>query len=59
MLWWCLPDYKIKNRSLSYWRILYSMGKFMVTEPTLVQACLIGFLSESRARVSKPLTTDR
>ncbi|KAI0336830.1 MFS general substrate transporter [Cubamyces sp. BRFM 1775] len=41
MLYWMLPDYPAKNKGVTYWGILYSMAKFTVTEPLLVQAVLI------------------
>ncbi|KAI0056397.1 MFS general substrate transporter [Artomyces pyxidatus] len=40
-LWATLPDYPAKNKDLTYWRILWTMGKLAVTEPKLIQACLI------------------
>ena len=36
-----LPDYPSKNKDLTYWNILWTMAKFSVTEPILIQACLI------------------
>ncbi|KAG5645319.1 hypothetical protein DXG03_006508 [Asterophora parasitica] len=36
-----IPDYPSKNKDLTYWDILRSMAKFAVTEPVLIQACLI------------------
>ncbi|KAL0573185.1 hypothetical protein V5O48_008778 [Marasmius crinis-equi] len=36
-----LPDYPAKNKNLTYWEILFSMAKYCVTEPILVQAVLI------------------
>ena len=36
-----LPDYPSKNKDLSYWNILWTMAKFSVTEPILIQASLI------------------
>ncbi|KAI8969423.1 major facilitator superfamily domain-containing protein [Trametes punicea] len=41
MLYWMLPDYPPKNKGVTYFGILYSMAKFTVTEPLLVQAILI------------------
>ncbi|KAI0775578.1 MFS general substrate transporter [Trametes elegans] len=41
MLYWMLPDYPAKNKGITYWGVLYSMAKFTVTEPLLVQAVLI------------------
>ena len=36
-----LPDYPSKNKDLTYWNILWTMAKFSVTEPILIQGCLI------------------
>jgi len=36
-----LPDYPSKNKDLTYWNILWTMAKFSVTEPILIQASLI------------------
>ncbi|KAF8955137.1 major facilitator superfamily domain-containing protein [Flammula alnicola] len=36
-----LPDYPSKNINLTYFNILWTMGKFAVTEPILIQASLI------------------
>ncbi|KAK0503642.1 MFS superfamily [Armillaria luteobubalina] len=36
-----LPDYPAKNSTPTYWHILGTMGRFCVTEPLLIQACLI------------------
>ena len=41
MLYCLLPDYPAKNKNVTYWGILYSMAKFAVTEPLLVQTILI------------------
>ncbi|KAH9919162.1 MFS general substrate transporter [Epithele typhae] len=41
LLYWMLPDYPAKNKGATYFGILFSMGKFCVTEPLLVQAILI------------------
>ncbi|KAK7025547.1 hypothetical protein VNI00_015900 [Paramarasmius palmivorus] len=40
-----LPDYPAKNLNLTYWDILWSMAKYSVTEPILIQACLINIAS--------------
>ncbi|KAF9005427.1 major facilitator superfamily domain-containing protein [Cyathus striatus] len=45
--YWMLPDYPSKNVGLSYWHILYTMAKFAVTEPILIQACLINMGSSA------------
>ncbi|KAF8148205.1 MFS superfamily [Crassisporium funariophilum] len=42
-----LPDYPSKNTGLTYWNILWTMGKFAVTEPILIQACLINMGSSA------------
>ena len=40
-----LPDYPAKNRDLTYFKTLYSMGKYTLTEPLLMQAALINIAS--------------
>ncbi|KAG7088963.1 hypothetical protein E1B28_012908 [Marasmius oreades] len=42
-----LPDYPAKNKHLTYWQIMLSMGKYCVTEPILVQAVLINVASSA------------
>ena len=42
-----LPDYPSKNKDLTYWNILWTMAKFSVTEPILIQACLINVASSA------------
>ncbi|KAF8636181.1 hypothetical protein AX17_003669 [Amanita inopinata Kibby_2008] len=42
-----IPDYPSKNRNLTYLDILWSMAKFSVTEPLLIQACLINMASSA------------
>ncbi|KAG5637326.1 hypothetical protein H0H81_004972 [Sphagnurus paluster] len=42
-----LPDYPSKNADLTYWDILWSMAKFAVTEPLLIQASLINLASSA------------
>jgi predicted MFS family arabinose efflux permease len=42
-----LPDYPSKNKDLTYWHILWSMGKYAFTEPILIQACLISIASSA------------
>ncbi|KAF8895775.1 major facilitator superfamily domain-containing protein [Mucidula mucida] len=39
--YWVVPDYPAKNQHLTYLDILRSMAKYAVTEPLLIQACLI------------------
>ncbi|KAI0343775.1 MFS general substrate transporter [Trametopsis cervina] len=45
VLYWTLPDYPVKNTGLTYGRILFSMLKYAVTEPLLVQASLVSMVS--------------
>lgn len=47
MLYWTVPDYPAKNPNLSYFRILVTMAKYAVTEPVLVQSCIIGCCSSA------------
>ncbi len=42
-----IPDYPSKNKHLTYWNILWTMAKFAVTEPILIQACLINLTSSA------------
>ena len=42
-----IPDYPSRNERLTYLSILSSMGKFAVTEPRLIQACLALFGSSA------------
>lgn len=46
-LYLVLPDYPAKNKGSTYFGILYSMGKFAVTEPQLIQAVLISIPSSA------------
>ena len=41
MLYGLLPDFPVRNQGLTYWAILRSMARFSVTEPLLIQACLV------------------
>lgn len=47
MLWSMVPDYPAKNAHLKYHQILASMAKYAVTEPVLVQGCLIAFAASA------------
>lgn len=47
LLYLTVPDYPAKNQGLTYFNILGSMLKFAVTEPVLIQACLIGGASSA------------
>lgn len=40
-----IPDYPSKNKHLTYWKIMSSMAKYSVTEPVLIQGCLINLAS--------------
>lgn len=42
-----LPDYPSKNKNLTYFHILWTMVKFAVTEPILIQACLVQLASSA------------
>ena len=42
-----IPDYPAKNHGLTYFKILTSMAKFAVTEPMLIQAATICFVSSA------------
>ncbi|KAH9919185.1 MFS general substrate transporter [Epithele typhae] len=41
LLYWYLPDYPAKNPDTTYFGILYSMARYAVTEPVLVQGVLM------------------
>ena len=45
LLYLKLPDYPAKNRGMSYYNILFGMGKLAVTEPLLIQSSLINLAS--------------
>ncbi|KAF9460163.1 major facilitator superfamily domain-containing protein [Collybia nuda] len=42
-----VPDYPPKNKNLTYWDILRSMGKYAVTEPLLIQAMLVNIATSA------------
>ncbi|OJA11052.1 hypothetical protein AZE42_07166, partial [Rhizopogon vesiculosus] len=42
-----LPDYPAKNRDMTYFQILFSMAKYAVTEPLVVQVVLINIASSA------------
>lgn len=44
LLFFFLPDYPTKNKGLNYFKVLWGMAVMAVTEPLLLQACIIGFL---------------
>lgn len=59
LLWWILPDWPSKvellaatqrnnpdKRPLTYFTILSSMAKLAVTEPALIQGCIIGLVNQ-------------
>ncbi|KAF4621788.1 hypothetical protein D9613_012204 [Agrocybe pediades] len=37
LVYFVIPDYPAKNKNMTYWRIIWSMLKYAVTEPTMVQ----------------------
>lgn len=46
LLYFLMPDFPaVRNEGVTYWGILYSMAKFSVTEPLLIQASLVCFAS--------------
>ncbi|CCL99565.1 uncharacterized protein FIBRA_01583 [Fibroporia radiculosa] len=47
MMYLVLPDYPAKNKGATYFGILFSMAKFAVTEPVLIQAYLINLPSSA------------
>ncbi|KAH9948293.1 major facilitator superfamily domain-containing protein [Amylocystis lapponica] len=47
VVYWLLPDYPAKNKGATYFGILASMAKFVVTEPLLLQAALINLPSSA------------
>jgi predicted MFS family arabinose efflux permease len=47
MLYLIVPDYPAKNAHMRYDQILFSMAKFAVTEPVLIQAMSITLLSSA------------
>ncbi|KZT22826.1 MFS general substrate transporter [Neolentinus lepideus HHB14362 ss-1] len=47
LLYLVLPDYPAKNPEMSYFGILYTMAKFAVTEPMLIQTSLINIASSA------------
>ncbi|KIJ05057.1 hypothetical protein PAXINDRAFT_21661 [Paxillus involutus ATCC 200175] len=42
-----LPDYPAKNHDLTYFKIMFSMAKYAVTEPLVVQSALINVASSA------------
>jgi predicted MFS family arabinose efflux permease len=46
-MWALVPDYPAKNPELNYFRILASMGNFVVSEPVLLQASFILLLASA------------
>ncbi|KAJ7263075.1 MFS DHA1 protein [Mycena rebaudengoi] len=47
VLYFITPDSPVKNKDLSYFQILHTMAKFAVTEPALIQGCLIFFCNSA------------
>ncbi|KAJ6493986.1 MFS DHA1 protein [Mycena vitilis] len=47
VLYFITPDTPAKNAHLSYFQILKTMAKFAVTEPALIQGCLIFFFNSA------------
>ncbi|KAF8553663.1 MFS general substrate transporter [Imleria badia] len=42
-----LPDYPAKNHDLTYFKILYTMARYAVTEPLVIQTALINIASSA------------
>ncbi|KAK0490417.1 major facilitator superfamily domain-containing protein [Armillaria novae-zelandiae] len=42
-----IPDYPVKNEDLGYWELIRSMVVYAATEPLLIQAYLVNFLSSA------------
>jgi predicted MFS family arabinose efflux permease len=46
-IYWGIPDYPAKNKGMTYWRILWTMLKYSVTEPLMVQIELISIATSA------------
>lgn len=44
LMYWMIPDYPQRNQGLTYWGILWTMAKYAVTEPLLIQAVIVNML---------------
>ncbi|KAG1739409.1 major facilitator superfamily domain-containing protein [Suillus paluster] len=42
-----LPDYPAKNHDLTYFKILFSMAKYAITEPLVIQVAIINIASSA------------
>lgn len=42
-----IPDYPSKNKDLTYWDILWTIGKYSVTEPLVIQASIVNMASSA------------
>ncbi|TFK41502.1 major facilitator superfamily domain-containing protein [Crucibulum laeve] len=42
-----IPDYPAKNKGTPYWRILWTMAKYTVTEPIMVQVVLVNIATSA------------
>ena len=47
MLWASLPDLPDKEVDLGYFGILWTMLRFAVTEPVLIQSCLMSVCTQA------------
>jgi predicted MFS family arabinose efflux permease len=47
LLYLFLPSYPAKNPEIGYFGILWTMAKYAVTEPVLVQACLLSLAASA------------
>lgn len=41
------PDYTSKNKDFAHWDILWSMGKYAVTESLLIQAMVVNIVTSA------------
>ena len=46
-LFWFMPDYPATNKSLNYFKMLWSMFQMLGKYPVLVQACLISYFTSA------------
>jgi hypothetical protein len=50
LLYAALPDFPPKTKGISYPQMLWSMATYIVKYPTLVQCCILGFLSSGKLK---------
>lgn len=47
LIWGMIPDYPRRNKGMTYPRMFVTMGKFLVTEPVVVQAVFINIATSA------------